>query len=188
MNNIKLSNVDFQSVLINNADRQNIKINNTYDITAGSGCDIELITEFDIEKTYEDSEVYNANAIHQLLELFVYEMTNMQEIINQNKTTYIELNLEYNPSTRAVSLNNWITSDAYQVADKVNKNGREVIAKGHLYYQGVYLETVYLQQTLYADSGFGKFKYFLGFTDDKTMAYLRLNANGSTLVGIKTFE
>ena len=39
----------------------------------------QIITEFDIEKTYEDSEVYNANAIHQLLEIFVWEMTQIQE-------------------------------------------------------------------------------------------------------------
>lgn len=40
---------------------------------------VDVLTEFDIEKTYEDNQVYNANAIHQLLELFVYEITMIQE-------------------------------------------------------------------------------------------------------------
>jgi hypothetical protein len=42
-----------------------------------------VVMEFDIELTYEDNEVYSANAIHQLLELFVYEITMIQEGYNE---------------------------------------------------------------------------------------------------------
>lgn len=43
------------------------------------GSDINILKEFDIEYTYEDNEVYNANAIHQLMEIFGYEIMNIQE-------------------------------------------------------------------------------------------------------------
>lgn len=42
---------------------------------------VDILTEFDIEYTYEDNQVYNANAIHQLLEIFIEELMMMQEEI-----------------------------------------------------------------------------------------------------------
>lgn len=53
-------------------------------IEAG-GSDIGILTEFDIEKTYEDNEVYNANAIHQLMEIFGFEIMNIMEFIENHE-------------------------------------------------------------------------------------------------------
>lgn len=106
----------------------------------------------------------------------------------EDTQTYIELNLNFNPNTASVSIMNWITSNAYEVADEVNQQGKPVIAKGYLYYDGNFLETVYLNQTLYSDSAaWGRFKYFLGFTDDETFAYLRINKSGTAICGVKKF-
>lgn len=55
------------------------KNNATISAHAVPETEVGILTEFDIEYTYEDNEVYNANAIHQLLELFVWEMTQIQE-------------------------------------------------------------------------------------------------------------
>jgi hypothetical protein len=160
------------------------------DLKLKVGSDINIIPEFDIEVDREYNDVYNVPAIHQLLEIFALEMTQMQEAIEnkEDKQVYIELNLNYNPSTFEVSIRHWITQNPYEVADEANKKGVPVIAKGYLYYNGNFLETVFLSQTLYSDSSFGRFKYFLGFTDDETMAYLRINKNGTSICGLKKFE
>jgi hypothetical protein len=160
------------------------------DLKLKVGSDINIIPEFDIEVDREYNDVYNVPAIHQLLEIFALEMTQMQEAIEnkEDKQVYIELNLNYNPSTFEVSIRDWITQNPYEVADEANKKGVPVIAKGYLYYNGNFLETVFLSQTLYSDSSFGRFKYFLGFTDDETMAYLRINKNGTSICGLKKFE
>lgn len=55
------------------------KNNATISAHAMPETEVDILTEFDIEYTYEDNQVYNANAIHQLLELFVYEITMIQE-------------------------------------------------------------------------------------------------------------
>ena len=106
----------------------------------------------------------------------------------EDTQTYIEVNLNFNPNTASVSIMNWVTSNPYGVADEANQQGRPVIAKGYLYYDGNFLETVYLNQTLYSDSAaWGRFKYFLGFTDDETFAYLRINKSGTAICGVKKF-
>lgn len=149
-----------------------------------------IIQEFDIDLEAKPEDVYNVIAIHQLMEIFGFEIMQIQEAVEnkEDKQVYIELNLNFNPSTASVSIRDWITENPYQVADIVNKKGKTVVAKGHLYNGGTYLETVFLTQTLYSDSSFGKFKYFLGFTDDITMAYLRINSNGTSICGLKRFE
>jgi hypothetical protein len=63
---------------INGVELNGNKTTKELGIEAG-GSDVGILTEFDIEYTYEDNQVYNANAIHQLLELFVYEITMIQE-------------------------------------------------------------------------------------------------------------
>jgi hypothetical protein len=55
------------------------KNNATISAHAMPETEVGILTNFDIEYTYEDNQVYNANAIHQLLELFVYEITMIQE-------------------------------------------------------------------------------------------------------------
>lgn len=50
-----------------------------------SGSDVDILTEFDIEYTYEDNQVYNANAIHQLMEVFGYEIMNVMEFIENHE-------------------------------------------------------------------------------------------------------
>lgn len=164
----------------------------TEDLGIVSGTVINLLHEFDIEKSeeIEPNDVYSAIAILELMEIFGFEITQIQEAleVKEDKRVYIELNLNFNPSTADVTVMNWITENPYQVADEANKRGKEVVAKGYLYNGYTFLETVFLTQTLYSDSTWGKFKYFLGFTDDITMAYLRLNASGSTTCGLKRFE
>lgn len=44
---------------------------------------VDILTEFDIEYTYEDNQIYNANAIHQLMELFAWELMMIQEEVAQ---------------------------------------------------------------------------------------------------------
>ena len=53
--------------------------NATISVHAIPETEVGILTEFDIEYTYEDNQVYNANAIHQLMEVFAYEITMIQE-------------------------------------------------------------------------------------------------------------
>ena len=150
-----------------------------------------LLKTFDIEYTYKDDDVYNANAIHELLEIFGFEITQLQEAVElkEEKKTYIEVNINLDQSDNNITIRNWVTENPYEVIDKVNKTGKEVMLKAYVYVNDTFLETVYMNQTIYSDNpSWGHFKYFLGFVDDTTMAYLRLNANGTTRSGLKNFN
>lgn len=49
----------------------------------GSGeSNVTVITKYDKEMKYEDNEVYNSNAMNQILDIFNDEMANMQKEIN----------------------------------------------------------------------------------------------------------
>ena len=61
------------------------KTNATISAHAMPETDVDILTEFDIEYTYEDNQVYNANAIHQLMEVFAYEITNLVEILENHE-------------------------------------------------------------------------------------------------------
>ena len=50
---------------------------------SGSGeSNVTVITKYDKEMKYEDNEVYNSNAMNQILDIFNDEMANMQKEIN----------------------------------------------------------------------------------------------------------
>lgn len=57
----------------------------TEELGIEAGSDVDILTVFDIEYTYEDNEVYNANAIHQLMEIFGYEIMNLVEVIENHE-------------------------------------------------------------------------------------------------------
>lgn len=145
-----------------------------------------IIPEFDIEVQRNYNDVYNVPAIHQLLEIFAWEITQMQEELQSKAQVYIDVDLNFYPDEGRLSLRNWKTADAYGVADKANQEGKPVIARGSLYVDGEYMETVYLNQTLYADSWYGQFKYFLGMIDTEIIGFLRLE-QGRVVVGMRQF-
>lgn len=157
---------------------------------------IRLLKEFDIEYKYEDTDVYNANAINQLLtEIFVPQIEDIQNTLEnkieekEDKRTYAEVNINYNPNNNTATLRNWVTENPYEVIDKANKKGKDTTLIAYLYVNDTFFETVYMAQSLYSDNpSWGHFKYWLGFSDDKTMAYLRLNSSGTTICGIKIFN
>ena len=148
-----------------------------------------LLKEFDIEYTYEDNEVYNANAIHQLMEIFGQEIMSIVDMLDQkeDKQVYVDAEVNFNASTGTVSLRGWRTENPYQVIDEANKKGNPAILRVHLYANDQYMESLYMMQSIYSDTWWGKFKYFLGFVDDESFAYLRVNQNNSTTLGLKQF-
>lgn len=145
-----------------------------------------IISEFDIEVEREQNDIYNVPAIHQLLEIFAWEITQMQEELKSKEQVYIDVNLNYFPNEGRLSLRNWKTTDAYSVADEANQAGKPVIVRGSLYLNDEYIETVYLNQTIYADTEFGHFKYFLGLIDTTIVGFLRLE-QGKVVVGMRQF-
>lgn len=57
----------------------------TDDLGIEAGSDVDILTVFDIEYTYEDNQVYNANAIHQLMEIFGFEIMNIMEFVENHE-------------------------------------------------------------------------------------------------------
>lgn len=147
----------------------------------------KILKIFDIEYTYEDDEVYNANAIHQLLEIFGQEITNIVGLLDkkEDKQVYVDANVNFNANTGVVSLRNWVTEDPYKVIDEANQKGNPAILRVHLYANDQYMESLYMMQSIYSDTWWGHFKYFLGFVDGQSFAYLRINQNGSTTLNLK---
>lgn len=146
-----------------------------------------ILPNFDIEYTYEDNEVYNANAIHQLLEIFGQEIMNIVDLLDkkEDKQVYVDANVNFNANTGVVSLRNWVTENPYKVIDEANKKGNPAILRVHLYANDQYMESLYMMQSIYSDTWWGHFKYFLGFVDDQSFAYLRINQNGGTTLNLK---
>lgn len=152
--------------------------------------DINIIPEFDIEVDREYNDVYNVPAIHQLLEIFAWEIEQIQEELKKAKNeqqVYCDVNVNYNTSTSAVSLRNWVTEEPYAVIDEANKKGKPVVLRMHLYANDNYMETIYTTQSIYSDTWWGSFKYFLSFVDNETIGYLRLNKSGITTLGLKKY-
>lgn len=57
----------------------------TDDLGIEAGSDVDILTVFDVEKTYEDNQVYNANAIHQLMEIFGFEVMQIMEFVENHE-------------------------------------------------------------------------------------------------------
>lgn len=157
------------------------------DLKLKVGSDINIIPEFDIEVDREYNDVYNVPAIHQLLEIFAWEIEQIQEELERVKSeqqVYCDVNANFFPDEGRISLRNWVTQNPYQVIDAANQQQKAAIIRVHLYVDDAYMETVYMMQSIYSDTWWGHFKYFLGFVDDAYFGYLRINSNGSTLIGI----
>ena len=105
----------------------------------------------------------------------------------EDKRVYVDGEVDFNPNNGAVSFRGWRTENPYQVIDEANKKGHPAILRVHLYVNNSYMENLYMLQSIYSDSWWGKFKFFLGFVDDVSFAYLRVNQSGSTTIGLKQF-
>ena len=57
----------------------------TDDLGIEAGSDVDILTVFDIEQTYEDNQVYNANAIHQLMEIFGFEVMQIMDFVENHE-------------------------------------------------------------------------------------------------------
>lgn len=154
---------------------------------------INLLHTFDIEAEVKEEDVYSAVAILELMDIFGFEIYQLQEMLafledeKEDKQVYVDANVNFNTSTGAVSLRNWVTENPYQVIDEANKKGNPAILRVHLYVSDRYMETLYMTQSIYSDTWWGNFKYFLGFVDDQSFAYLRITQNGSTTLNLKQF-
>lgn len=183
---------DNNSVSIKSGNTNTLKITNpqksTIKLTPSTGgTPINIIPEFDIEVEGGYNDVYNVPAIHQLLEIFAFEIAQIQEeleLVKAAQQVYCDINANFNPNTGSIAIRNWVTENPYQVIDAANQQQKAVVIRVHLYYEDEYIETIYMMQSIYADTWFGHFKYFLGFVDDENFGYLRINANGSTLIGV----